>query len=402
MAKKKHRVCIVSPLYHPSLGGLGRQAQLLTERLAEEGVDIFVIARRMKGMPPAVFSGQVKVYRVGSWKPELHNFEKITALNLLVSLNFALSCVAALCRKRGEYDIVHFHGASLPLFVALPPLKLLGKKVVAKVASAELGIEAGSLAGRYGTMGKVVRMLLTMVDRFVATTAEIEGGLMRDGIKGTKVARIPNFIDSQLFVPASLEDKKRIRAELGYGEGPLVTFSGRFIARKGIDHLLEAWKVVEGECPEARLLLLGDGPLLGEMKKRAAFLGITDSLSFRGHVARVTDYLRGADLFVLPSLQEGMPNALLEAMACGLPAVATRIGGAIDIIRSGINGVLVEPGNPEALAAALVHALKDGKGTRALAVEALRTIREHYTLDTIAPRYRSLYENIVSSPRRGG
>ena len=402
MAKTRHRVCVVSPLYHPSLGGLGRQAQLLTERLAEEGGDIFVIARRMKGMPPAVFSGKVKVHRVGSWKPELHNFEKITALNLLVSLNFALSCAAALYRKRRKYDIVHFHGASVPLFVALAPLKLLGKKVIAKVASAELGIEAGSLAGRYGSMGKIVRKLLATVDRFVATTAEIEAGLLRDGIKGAKIARIPNFIDSDLFAPASPEVKKSIKAELGYDEGPLVTFSGRFIARKGIDHLLEAWRVVLDECPEARLLLLGDGPLLGEMKKRAASLGITDSLSFRGHVGRVTDYLHGTDLFVLPSLQEGMPNSLLEAMACGLPVVATRIGGGIDIIKSGINGVLVPPGDSDALAAALVGILKDDKRARSLAAEALRTMREEYTLDTIAPRYRSLYENVVASSRRGG
>ena len=395
MVMKRRKVCVVSPLYHPSLGGLGRQAQLLTERLAEEGVDIFVIARRMEGMPHAEFSRKVKVYRVGSLKPELHNFEKITPLNLLVSLSFSVSCAFKLFRKQSEFDIVHFHGASLPLFCTIPVLKLLRKGVIAKVASAKLGIEAGSLRGRYGGLSRAILRLLRMVDVFVATTGEIEEGLVRDGFEVSKIERIPNFIDPHLFTPASPGMRRRIKAELGVGTAPLVTFSGRFIPRKGINYLLEAWREVIDECSEAKLLLLGDGPLLGEMEHMASTLGIADSVIFQGHVRQVADFLRGTDVFVLPSLQEGMPNSLLEAMACGLPVVSTRIGGGVDIISSGDNGILVKPGDPKDLALGIVNILKDKEYATSLAARGLQTVRESYSLDSIIPRYLALYERIV-------
>ena len=150
------RVCVVSPLYHPSLGGLGRQAQLLTERLAAEGLNIFVIARRMKGMPQATYSPAVKVYRAWSIKPYLHNFEEVRLINILVSLTFSLSCALLLFQKRREYDVVHFHGASLTLFFNLPILKIFGKKVIAKVAAAKVGTEAGSLKGHYFGIGNLI------------------------------------------------------------------------------------------------------------------------------------------------------------------------------------------------------------------------------------------------------
>jgi len=394
MATERPRVCVVSPLYHPSLGGLGRQAQLLTERLAEEGVEIFVIARRMDGMPHAEFSRKVRLYRVGSLKPELHNFEVITPLNLLVSLSFAVSCARTLFQRRKEFDIVHFHGASLPLFFTLPLLKLLSKRVIAKVASAKLGIEAGSLSGRYGVPGRAVLTLLRMVDAFVATTGEIEEGLLHDGFEAAKIERIPNFIAPGIFTPASPEESERVKDALGVGTASLVTFSGRFITRKGIDYLLDAWVEVTDESPEARLLMLGDGPLLEEMKQMALSLGIADSVIFLGHVPHVTDYLHGTDIFVLPSLQEGMPNSLLEAMACGLPVVATRIGGGTDIINDGVNGILVDPGDSKGLALGILNLLRDKAKTASLAARGLQTMRDSYTLDSVVPRYLALYKAI--------
>jgi glycosyltransferase involved in cell wall biosynthesis len=189
--------------------------------------------------------------------------------------------------------------------------------------------------------------------------------------------------------------RRGIKAELGVGTAPLVTFSGRFIPRKGINYLLEAWREVIDECSEAKLLLLGDGPLLGEMEHMASTLGIADSVIFRGHVRQVVDFLRGTDLFVLPSLQEGMPNSLLEAMACGLPVVATRIGGGVDIINSGDNGILVEPGDPKGLASGILNILKDKEQARAIATRGLEVVRESYSLDSIIPRYLALYERIV-------
>jgi len=388
------RLCVVSPLYHPSLGGLGRQAQLLTERLAEDGVEAFVIARRMKGMPPAVFSPKVRIFRAWSVKPYIHTFEKVKLINILISLTFSLSCALLLIRKRKEYDIVHFHGASLPLFFNIVLLKMLHKRVIAKVAAANVGTEAGSLRGRYIGFGDFIIKLLGMVDAFVATTGEIEKGLRDDGFPGEKIRRTPNFIDFSVFGPVTAEQKEHLKKKLGVRTKINVVFSGRFIQRKGINFLLEAWRKVTDEVVDARLILLGDGPLVEEMRILAKKLGIWDSVDFRGHVQEVPDFLRAADIFVLPSLQEGMPNSLLEAMACGLAPVGTRIGGVVDIINGRENGILVEPSDVQDLAEGMLKLLRDKHLADAIALRAYETIRDHYHIDNIVPRYCDLYQKL--------
>ncbi|HBO84301.1 MAG: hypothetical protein A2073_01525 [Deltaproteobacteria bacterium GWC2_42_11] len=391
------RLCVVSALYHPSLGGLGRQAQLLTERLAEEGIDIFVIARRMKGMPQAVFSPKVKVYRAWSIKSNLHNFEEVRFVNIMVSLTFSFSCAILLFLKRKKYDIVHFHGASLPLFFNLPLLKILRKKVIAKVAAAKIGTEAGALQGRYLGLGNLIIRLLQRVDAFVATTAEIEEGLRGDGLSATKISRIPNFVDFALFAFLSTEIKNPLKVRMGFGNSPLVTFSGRFIPRKGINFLLRAWKEVIKDFPDARLLFLGDGPLLCDMEKMARDLDIIGSVDFRGHINNITNFLHATDIFVLPSLQEGMPNSLLEAMACGLPVVATQIGGVVDVVKDGENGVLVEPGNYHDLAKGILKLLRGKEFARRIAFNAFCSIKKFYSLDNIARKYIELYKELLAA-----
>lgn len=392
------KIAVVSPLYHPSLGGLGRQAQLLTERLAEQGVDVLVISRRMKGMPPAVFSEKVKVYKAWSIKPYLHNFEKVTVNNILVSLTFSLCCAFLLFRKRKDYDIVHFHGASLPLFVNLPLLKILRKKVIAKVASARLGIEPGSLRGRYFGLGSLIVSLLQMVDIFIATTQEIEEGLLFDGFSPKRIARIPNFVDLNIFSPAQINAKEKIKADMGFGKVPIVIFTGgRFIPCKGVNVLLGAWSEVSKDFPDAKLVLLGNDPSMNDMKVMADALGISGSVVFQGRVTDVADFLHATDVFVLPSLQEGMPNSLLEAMACGLPVVATMIGGAVDLVEDRVSGILVSPNDTHALAESIKFLLRNEPFAIRIGDEAYQVIKKRFSLDGIVGKYMMLYQAVIGS-----
>jgi len=366
---------------------------LLTERLAGRGVPLFVIARNMQGMPPAEFPPSVPVHRAWSLWPAVHHYERISIRNILISLSFSLSCALLLVKQRRDYDIAHFHGASLPLFLCFPLLKLMGKRTIAKVAAANIGTEAGSLRGRYFGLGTLLSRMLRGVDLFIATSAEIEEGLRRDGIG--RIARITNFADIDRFKPRAPGERDALRRTLGLGPGPIVIFSGRFDQRKGIEHLLEAWKTVARSIPSAHLLLLGDGPLFPEMNAKAKALGIGGSVLMRGRVENVAEHLRASDVFVLPSLQEGMPNALLEAMACGLPPVATRIGGVVDIITDGKNGLLVAPGDAQGLAEGIVLLLKDTVLAQDIARAAGRTITTSYSLDRIAERYVKLYRELM-------
>ena len=128
---------------------------------------------------------------------------------------------------------------------------------------------------------------------------------------------------------------------------------------------------------------------------KADEFGIADKVTFVGWVDDVSDYLRTADIFVLPSLQEGLPNSLLEAMACGLPVVATRIGGVVDIVKDGENGILVEPGDPKGMAEGIVRLFKDQEFARKIARNAFQTIKNSYSIDSIVPRYIELYRQLL-------
>jgi glycosyltransferase involved in cell wall biosynthesis len=389
------RLCVVSALYHPSLGGLGRQAQLLTERLAEDGVRVFVIARKMKGVPPAEFSPKVKVLRAWSLRPQVYHMPEVNLVNLFTSLSFCITCSWLLWKYRNQYDMVHFHGAGLPLVVNLPLLKLLRKKVIAKVAAAGLGTEAGSLRGRYFGMGTLLAKLLQKVDAFVAISEEIKEGLLRDRVEEARIWRIPNFVDLRQYRRAELSEKLQLRRRLKLPDGILVIYSGRFVQRKGIKYLLEAWVEVQREFPQARLLLLGDGQTHEDMKRYAERLGISKSVLFLGHVSNVQEYFCGADLFVLPSLQEGLPNALLEAMAVGLPVVATCIGGVEDVVENEKNGLLVPPADSRALAEAIKRLISDKDFAKELAHNGYLTVKERFSLDRIVKEYVSLYERLI-------
>jgi glycosyltransferase involved in cell wall biosynthesis len=126
----------------------------------------------------------------------------------------------------------------------------------------------------------------------------------------------------------------------------------------------------------------------------AAGLGIGNTVNFTGRVENVPEFLRAGDLFILPSLQEGMPNALLEAMACGLPAVATRIGGVTDIAAHEQTALLVAPGCPDSIADGILKMLRNPSLRNRMAADALEMIRASYGLDSRCRKYEELYHNL--------
>jgi len=144
-----------------------------------------------------------------------------------------------------------------------------------------------------------------------------------------------------------------------------------------------------------RLLLVGEGPLQSKLERIATELGIQDSVEFLGLRMDVVDLLQRAWGFVLPSRWDGMPNALLEAMACGLPCVATRVSGSEDIIAHGVNGLLVEPEQPAEMAQALQCIIEDTNVAQRLAKAGRATILRDYQLLSIAEHYLALYRRLL-------
>lgn len=379
------KVCIVCPVYHPGLGGIGRQAVGLTEELQKKGVHLFVLTRKLKTVLP--FRSRVKNIKIWAFRPSVYRIEKKTVPNILTSITFSLNLLSNLIRVRKDYQLVHFHGASIPLFITTPFLKFLKKKVIAKVSSAKLGIEAGSFHGRYRFLSNIFIHILKRVDAFVAISEEIEKELLTEGYEKSRIYRVPNFVDSSVFYP---EEKKKTNDNV-------IIFSGALDKRKGVEILLEAWKDVQKMFPLWKLLILGDGSMKTALIMQAERLGITKSTIFAGHVHNVPDHLRNADLFVLPSIQEGLPNSLLEAMACGLPVIASRIGGVVDVVEDGKSGMLFEPGDISGLESAMKRLLGDVDLSRRLGAEARKTISEKFLIERVADEYIKLYKNLLST-----
>jgi len=392
------RLCMVSPLYHPELGGVGRQAVALTEYLHKIGIDVFVMCRKINGMPEWKPATGLRIMQINTLGSSKYDLEAKSIMNLLISLSFCFNLMLAFIKNRKKYDIVHFHGSSLQLIFNVIPLKLMGKKIVAKVAGAKMDVEAGSFRGKYFLLGDLFIWILKKVDMFIAITKEIRDDLIKDGFRHDRIFETSNFIMPEKFHPLeNPEEKYAIKKRLGIEvDKKIITFSGRLVQRKRVDLLLRAVSKIVKARKDIRVIILGHGELLKDLQGMAPELSICEYVSFKGFVSNILDYLHVADIFVLTSDMEGMPNSLLEAMACGLPVIATRIGGVVDIVEDKKNGLLVAAGDEEELKDEILKLLGDEQLSKAISQEAYKTIRENYYIDKVANKYISLYQRLAA------
>jgi L-malate glycosyltransferase len=179
------------------------------------------------------------------------------------------------------------------------------------------------------------------------------------------------------------------------GGAPLIVCVASLREKKGHAHLLEAFRIVRDRVPSARLLLAGDGPLRSALERRAAAAGLSGAVQFLGHRHDVADLLGRSDLFVLSSLEEGMPNALLEAMSAGLPAVVTDVGGSAEVVVEGETGSLVPPARPEAMAERMTALLLDEDLRRRQSRAARLRYQALFTLDRMIAAYHDLYADVL-------
>lgn len=270
---------------------------------------------------------------------------------------------------------------------------------VSVVVHGEHGREAMDPEGRNARRNRIRRLLHPLVSQFITVTSDLERWLVEDvGLPERKVLTIPNGVDLTRFGHA---DRRGARRSLGLPEDGLVLGTvGRLDPVKDQAGLLRAFADLLPAHPEAWLVAAGDGPCREELLGLAARLGVSGRVRFLGERLDVPAVLATMDLFVLPSIGEGMSNTLLEAMASSLPVVATRVGGNPELIEDGVNGRLVRAQDPGALAAAIAAYLDDSH-LRALHGKASRErAADHFGLERMTEAYVSLYGRLLA--RRGG
>jgi len=223
--------------------------------------------------------------------------------------------------------------------------------------------------------------------------------LTSHGFRAEQIVHIPGSVDTERFQPAPERRPDPARPERD------IICVARMDYAKGVDVLLHAWGRMLCEPTEwrahlkPRLRLVGEGVCGAQMERIVAGLGIQDSVEFLGSRADVVDLLQQSWGFVMPSRWEGMPNALLEAMACGLPCVATRVSGSEDIIADGVNGLLVEPEHPAEMAQALRRILEDAELAQRLGWEGRATVIRDYQLITIVEQCLELYRRLLAGEK---
>lgn len=242
------------------------------------------------------------------------------------------------------------------------------------------------------------RLSLPTANRVITVCEAFARELAGAGVPSEQIFVQHNSIRPEKM--ASAEEAQAIRARFGIAEDePLVVAIGRLSSEKAHIDLLNAFRHLQGNNSElkARLVIVGDGPERDRLEASARSLGINGRVHFAGQISDVKPYYAAADLLVLPSHSEGSPYVLLEAMAAGLPIVATAVGGVPEMVEDEESALLVPPREPQAMAAAIARVLKDAELARRLTLNASALIATRYSPETYVHSLVEIYRQIISS-----
>jgi sugar transferase (PEP-CTERM/EpsH1 system associated) len=283
--------------------------------------------------------------------------------------------------RRERPDIVHTHAWGT----------LVEGLIAARLARVPLVIH-----GEHGTLQLkphqrwLQRRGWNAADQVLSVSSRLAERLAQDvGFPLRRVRTLRNGVDLTRF---NRIDRDKVRAGLGVrpDQSVLVTV-GRLVPVKDHATLLESLQILRREGMSPLLLVAGEGPLAEMLASRAAALDVDKNVRWLGYRSDVESVLAAGDVFVLSSKSEGLSNTILEAMAAGLPVVATRVGGADEIMLNGETGVLVPPASPDALADALAYLLRDPDARAAMGAAGRERVRAEFSLDAMVTRYEALY-----------
>lgn len=368
----------------PEYSGTAAQAFLLAGRLRERGHAVEFVTQSWRG---------------GYREYEVDGF-KVTALKTNLEarhgeLGLWRNLFVYLFKHRNHFDILHAHGAYYTQAIVGPFARLLGKRSLVKASLADNDLK--SLTD--SDVALLHRFFLNRVDAYVAISAELKDEFTAKGLRPERIVPIPNGVDLERFRPATVAEKRILAQSLGVpADRPIGLFVGVFDERKKIAWLMEQWIGNRAFGTGARLLAIGPtsrdayGP---QLRQRLEDLAIRhpDLVGIMEFTPQIERYYRLADFFVLPSSNEGLPNAVLEAMACGLPCVATRVSGSSDLIRDGETGVTFEVEDTQELAAAVTRV--QGEAGLRMGAAARRFVERDYDIARIAVRYEALYRQLI-------
>lgn len=310
---------------------------------------------------------------------------KIKYLNPLANIIEAYKLL-----KKRTFALVHTHGYRADV-LGISLSRLMGLAVVSTChgfISNDINLKL---------YNKLDRFVLRYADKIMAVSEGIKKDLMSNGLKESKIALVQNAVEQNGNKELFSQNRKAKRQLFNIQNKDFVVgYIGRLSEEKGVKYLLEAISMLRGLDLPIRTIIIGDGPQRKELEEVAKKTSILDRTHFTGFQSDIESWLPAMDLFVLPSLTEGTPLALLEAMAEGIPVVASAVGGVPQVVQTGKNGILVSPGKPEEIKNAIRLLFKDEALRNSFSREAEMTINLKYDVKQWINKVETEYLNAVN------
>lgn len=377
-ARAPTHVTVAIDTYLPVLGGAQTQLFRLTPLLHARGIRTSVVTRRIPADAPRhERASDVEIVRISGSRREG-----------AATWSFVTMAVTRIVAERPH--VVHARGLGAPATAARIAARAIRRPYVVSVVSSGPHGDVARLREEHGGERRW-RRFVGSAAAFVCVSGEVVGDLRRAGVDPARIVRIPNGVDIGHFRPGRPGDTDygALRASLGLPQqGPLTLTVGPLIAGKRIDRLIAAHVTVPGT-----LVVVGDGPEAARLRTIAVSAGIADRVLFRPPTDDVAPYMRCADVYVTSADHDGLSNAVLEAMASGLPVVAALGGGVAELVDA-TTGVLVESGTPDAIGHAVEELLRDPERRRALGAAGRQRVVADYTLTRTADELAALYERL--------
>lgn len=383
------RVVLITRGFWPLVGGAELVAARLAAAFHERGVGTTVLTARWHVQWPEMIEHHgVPVVRLEHPRVRFYGtWRYMRAIGRWLRAN------------RASYDLAYVSMLKHDAYAAVSAGRRLSFPVVVRAEGA--GVTGDCFWQLEATCGARIKRRLLLADAFVAPSPAIERELIAAGYARERIHYLPNGVT----LPEANDESGRERSRIALGDAdpalkigpdiPLAVYTGRLHEMKGLEYLVRAWPQVLKRVPRARLWLVGEGPDRSRLSELIDGLGVQGMVRLAGPFDDVEDCLRAANVFVLPSLEEGMSIALLEAMAMGLPVVATAITANEVLIADNVCGRLVPKGDHLALANVVAELFTDPRSAARLGEEAHHRVEAEYSLDRTVDAHLELFRQLV-------
>lgn len=390
----KKRILIFSTAYLPFIGGAEIAIKEITSRIADIEFDMLTL-RFDKNLPKFERIGNINVYRLGFAKKN-PVMADLVSLPLKLNKYFFpfMACAKALSlNKKNKYGGIWAMMAAYAGFAAMF-LKIFQPKLPYLLTLQE-GDPFDEIRKKVRAVFPIFKMIFTKADYIQVISNYLSGFARQMGYAG-ELAVVPNGVDVKKFKVENSKLKiEELKKKSGIaGNDKVIITVSRLVKKNGVADIIEAMRYLP---KNAKLLILGNGPDEEKLKSLSESLKFGDRIIMLGSVKNelVPEYLAISDIFIRPSLSEGQGIAFLEAMAAGVPVIATPVGGIVDFLRDGETGLFCEVNNPRSVAEKISELLNNKEVAEKIKINAKNMVEKNYNWDFIAVKMKNIFFNLI-------